>query len=148
MGAGQPGSGVLGTVLAYPLCNVAADSVGDMVEDTQDAVMTRVGYTVQKRIDDGAVHFNNTLDDLTEDAFKSVCVGAWYQVGKILNQDYLTPRLLALLGGRVGGTAHRSRVLIQAAGTLIALSIPSKHYDNCYKYGDFLGDVVEGWGLF
>ena len=88
--------------------------------------------------------FNNTMDDLTEDVFKSVCLGSWYQVGKILNQDYLTPRLLALFGGSVG----RSHVVVRAVGFLIALSVPSKHYDNCNKYGDMLGDVVESWTLF
>ena len=131
----------------HPPCDMLADRLGDKMHPVQNALRRGFGYREKDprpdRGDSAAKYgFAATLvDDLVEDAFKTLCIGSHVFVGGILRTAVLARAADTNLEASVRG----GNMIAKAAGAVVAVGAPVSQYQNCNIYSDRLADKVQKW---
>ena len=135
---------------AYPSVDQLADSFAHHAQAMQESLRSTAGLppSTPDAADLGLAEEQGAvvgmIDDVVEDAFKSVCVFSHYTMGALLGGTMR--RVLASWLAGVDGSSIGARCAPTAgplASTLVIVGTPAGRYYKCDEYGDRLGDLVQ-----
>jgi hypothetical protein len=134
----------------YPSVDQLADSFAHHAQAMQESLRSTAGLppSTPDAADLGLAEEQGAvvgmIDDVVEDAFKSVCVFSHYTMGALLGGTMR--RVLASWLAGVDGSSIGARCAPTAghlASTLVIVGTPAGRYYKCDEYGDRLGDLVQ-----
>lgn len=138
---------VAAACVVYPTADQFSDSLARHAQGLQETLHVALGLPASEPDPiDLVVHTStavNLIDDVIEDAFKSVCVFSHYTMGALLGGTMR--RIVAGWILNVDGSTSAGYLAAagNAASTLVIVGTPAGRYSKCDKFGDKLGDLVQ-----
>ena len=138
---------VAAACVVYPTADQFSDSLARHAQGLQETLQATLGLPASEPDPiDLVIHTStavNMIDDVIEDAFKSVCVFSHYTMGALLGGTMR--RIIAGWVVNVDGSTGAGYLMAagNAASTLVIVGTPAGRYSKCDKFGDRLGDLVQ-----